>query len=397
MTKKSFIAAFWLLAITLAANNIPLKKDISMSGRKDIACETGTEKYIHLGKIVTLEKSGEYAAIEQPEQVYDTIEEKRVPASQKTLKERPRVYILTDISSIKAGTGEPDDTQSLIRFLLYANEFDIEGIGVTYTSHGDTIYPQYVDSVLMAYKQSVEKLRKHGNYPLAEELTGRIKCGNPHKGTQYIGKDYQTELSDDLVRVLQLTDRRPLWVLVWGGSLDLAQALWQIKSSLPADHVNNLVDKLRVYSIGDQYDSSGSWIRNNFKQLFFILNNGSFRGMYRTGNTALTSSEWVKKNILSSPAPLARMYPDYAGKDPWGTVHGIKEGDTPSFLYLLPQSPNKWDNPEINGWGGNFYPIKGTKHFIDGKVSDTQVNALSIAKWRADFQCDFLKRINWLK
>lgn len=196
MTKRSIIAAFWLLAISLAANNVPLKKDISMSGRKDIACETGTEKYIHFGNIVTLEESGEYAAIEQSEQVYDTIEENRMPASQKTPKERPRVYVLTDISSIKAGTGEPDDTQSLIRFLLYANEFDIEGIGVTYTSHGDTIYPQYVDSVLMAYKQSVEKLRKHGNYPLTEELTVRIKCGNPHKGTQYIGNDYRTELSD---------------------------------------------------------------------------------------------------------------------------------------------------------------------------------------------------------
>jgi hypothetical protein len=35
---------------------------------------------------------------------------------------RPRVIVETD-----AG-GDPDDEQSLVRFLLYANEFDVEGI-----------------------------------------------------------------------------------------------------------------------------------------------------------------------------------------------------------------------------------------------------------------------------
>src|SRR5687768_1247431 len=36
--------------------------------------------------------------------------------------QRPRVIVETD-----AG-GDPDDEQSLVRFLVYANEFDIEGI-----------------------------------------------------------------------------------------------------------------------------------------------------------------------------------------------------------------------------------------------------------------------------
>ena len=39
---------------------------------------------------------------------------------------RQRLVVLTDISSLKVGVAEPDDGQSLIRLMLYANEFDIE-------------------------------------------------------------------------------------------------------------------------------------------------------------------------------------------------------------------------------------------------------------------------------
>ena len=45
--------------------------------------------------------------------------------------ERPRLVVLTDISSLTAGVAEPDDGQSLIRLMLYANEFDIEGLIAT--------------------------------------------------------------------------------------------------------------------------------------------------------------------------------------------------------------------------------------------------------------------------
>ncbi len=49
--------------------------------------------------------------------------------------ERPRLVVLTDISSLSAGEAEPDDGQSLIRLMLYADEFDIEGM-VAYSKPG---------------------------------------------------------------------------------------------------------------------------------------------------------------------------------------------------------------------------------------------------------------------
>ena len=39
--------------------------------------------------------------------------------------EKQRIIILTDIEN------EPDDAQSMVRFLLYANQFDVEGIVAT--------------------------------------------------------------------------------------------------------------------------------------------------------------------------------------------------------------------------------------------------------------------------
>ena len=39
-----------------------------------------------------------------------------------TAADKPRLVVLTDIG------GDPDDQQSMIRLMVYANEFDIEGL-----------------------------------------------------------------------------------------------------------------------------------------------------------------------------------------------------------------------------------------------------------------------------
>ena len=42
-----------------------------------------------------------------------------------THAEKQRVFVLTDISN------EPDDEESMVRFLVYANEYDVEGLVAT--------------------------------------------------------------------------------------------------------------------------------------------------------------------------------------------------------------------------------------------------------------------------
>ena len=43
--------------------------------------------------------------------------------------DKTRIIILTDIEA------DPDDTQSLIRFLTYSNQFDVEGLIATTSIH----------------------------------------------------------------------------------------------------------------------------------------------------------------------------------------------------------------------------------------------------------------------
>lgn len=64
-----------------------------------------------------------------------------VPASS---PERPRLVVLTDISSLTAGEAEPDDGQSLIRLMLYTNEFDIQGmVASSKLGHGRKVRPEF--------------------------------------------------------------------------------------------------------------------------------------------------------------------------------------------------------------------------------------------------------------
>ena len=46
--------------------------------------------------------------------------ESRAPSDPDPYVARPRVLVMTDIAN------EPDDQMSLVRFLLYSNEFDVE-------------------------------------------------------------------------------------------------------------------------------------------------------------------------------------------------------------------------------------------------------------------------------
>lgn len=57
-----------------------------------------------------------------------------------------RVMVLTDIEA------DPDDAQSMVRFLTYANTWDVEGLIATTSIHQKTrVAPQSIDKILQAY------------------------------------------------------------------------------------------------------------------------------------------------------------------------------------------------------------------------------------------------------
>lgn len=245
--------------------------------------------------------------------------------------QKNRVIILTDIEA------DPDDTQSLIRLLLYANQIDIKGIIATTSCWQKArIAPESIQKVIRAYGKVQPNLIKHEEgFPGYEELISLVKRGLPVYGMQGVGDGKDSEGSEWIIKTLEENDDRPLWISVWGGANTLAQALYKIKNTRSGAVTKRLTAKLRVYTISDQ-DDSGIWIRNNFPDLFYIVTPGDDYGsatwtgintFVRGIDNHTISNKWLAENIQQGHGPLGALYPDVA--------YGV-EGDTPAFLSLIP-------------------------------------------------------------
>lgn len=77
---------------------------------------------------------------------------------------------------------EPDDSMSLVRYLLYANEFDTRGLCATtsWWLQNET-HPEEMERIINAYGEVVDNLNSHVNpanaYQPAEELLKLITSG----------------------------------------------------------------------------------------------------------------------------------------------------------------------------------------------------------------------------
>ena len=116
---------------------------------------------------------------------------------------------------------------SLVRFLLYSNQFDVEGLVATTSTWLKTgPRPDVILSVLDAYEQVQPNLLKHApGFPAAADLRKLVAAGQPAYGMASVGADRMTPGAELILRAAGRQDARPLWVLAWGGTNTLAQAL----------------------------------------------------------------------------------------------------------------------------------------------------------------------------
>src|SRR5215831_19101392 len=157
--------------------------------------------------------------------------------------QRLRVLVLTDIEA------DPDDTQSLIRFLLYSNQWDVEGLIATTSIHQQTrVAPESILKVLDAYRKVQPNLLKHEKgFPSYDQLKPLVKRGLAVYGMSGVGEGKDSDGSSWIVKVLEKNDDRPVWFCVWGGPNTLAQALWKIKNTKSAAEAEKLYKKVRIY------------------------------------------------------------------------------------------------------------------------------------------------------
>ena len=330
----------------------------------------------------------------------------------------PRVIIISDIGN------EPDDQMSLVRFLMYSNELDIEGlIPTTSTWQKAATHPETMHALIGAYGQVRPSLLLHAQgWPEASYLNARVFPGQPAYGMAATGGGKSSEGSKAIIRAVDRSDPRPLWVCIWGGANTLAQALIDVRETRKPEEVDTFVAKLRISAISDQ-DDAGPWIRREFPNLFYIVQPTTPTGgeyyyatwtgisgddYYRNGagaDTGVVTNDWLETNIRSK-GPLGKFYPRFLF---------IMEGDTPSFLGLIDNGLNAHRRPDYGGWGGRYvyrqpygetHPIwtQGGDEFmrvtsqdtvtgVDGKqhVSDQA----TIWRWRDAFQNDFAARMDW--
>src|SRR5436190_20935032 len=82
--------------------------------------------------------------------------------------ERPRLCVLTDIG------GDPDDQQAMVRLMVYANEFEIEGLiasasGIPGELKEAITRPDLIRATVAAYGQVLPNLLRHApGWPTAE-------------------------------------------------------------------------------------------------------------------------------------------------------------------------------------------------------------------------------------
>ena len=102
--------------------------------------------------------------------------------------EKPRVIVLTDIEN------EPDDAQSLVRFLSYSNQFDVEGIiATTSVWLRDKTAEWRIHEILEAYKEVQANLSLHEpGYPTYEALKALTKVGLPIYGMKGVGEGQES-------------------------------------------------------------------------------------------------------------------------------------------------------------------------------------------------------------
>jgi hypothetical protein len=327
---------------------------------------------------------------------------------------KPRLIVLTDLSN------EPDDEESLVRLLVYADQFDLEGLVAT-TSNWLQQNPRedLIHRDLDAYAQVRPNLLKHApGFPSVEALRSITRTGQSGLGLMSVGPDQGSGGSRLIVETVDRADPRPVWVSIWGGPNTLAQALRDVRASRPAAELEKFVAKLRVYAISDQ-DDSAAWIRREFPKLFYIVSPSSptsYQEYYRATwsgisggqdvqaaagyHSALVANPWLEEHIIKNHGPLGALYPRRLY---------LMEGDTPSFLGLINRGLG-WDvSPSYGGWGGRYalYQSAGETRLIwtDNATTCDRLevepnrfdssNQATIWRWREHFQNDFAARMEW--
>jgi hypothetical protein len=317
-----------------------------------------------------------------------------------------RVLVSTDLG------GDPDDIQSLVHLLHYSDLLRLEGILST-TGPGSTPRASLIREWVQRVDLDHLRARGYSELMAEDEVLPFVFQGAREPGAPRPNAD--TPGSRWLVERANAPDPagldRPLWVLVWGSLTDVAQALHDDPG---------IASRIRVYYIGSSntvndpasrdYVYAGMherwpelwWIENGLMPRF---SHDTFRGCYLGGEQ---DGPWghvtfIEQVIRGQGTTHGGLFDQVLGDAfpvadwPEGV---LKEGDTPTFLYLL--SPvvggaGDVDDPTGPSWGGRFRRPEPDRHpnYYADLDEPADVCQATINRWRVAYLQDW--RARWAR
>jgi hypothetical protein len=265
---------------------------------------------------------------------------------------KPRIIITAD--------PELDDNNSLIRFLLYSSEFNVEGLiyassqfhwkgdgkgtkfmvpGREYTRYGLNLCPcesyrwrkdeRFIHEAVDAYAMVYPNLKVHDpGYPHPDHLKSKIRYGNIEFEGDF---SRETEGSELIKSVIMDNIPGPVYITAWGGQSTIARALKSIeeayKNRSDWEAVKKRVSKKVVLlPSGDQDGTYASYIRPHWPDIDYRqYRNGPNYGygaqlVASRENISYLTSDWMRSNVTSK-GPLGQLY------RVWGDGKQMVKGD----------------------------------------------------------------------
>jgi len=282
---------------------------------------------------------------------------KQVLAQSANTTVKPRIVVTCD--------PELDDNNSLIRFLMYSDGLQVEGLVYAssgyhwtgdgkgtkwyvpnreYSRFGLNLCPceswrwgkneRFIHNAVEAYKKVYPNLKVHdADYPTPEYLMSKIRYGN----IEFDGDISKDSPGSELIRSLILDDKPgQLYITAWGGQSTIARALKSIQNQYEYTSAwesikKKISRKVVLLPSGDQDDTYATYIKPNWPDIEYreFKNGPSYAYAAQIGakkeDSVYMTSEWMKKNI-SDRGPLGAIY------RVWGDGKQMVKGDKLDFF-----------------------------------------------------------------
>lgn len=364
----------------------------------------------------------------------DSIASAAAEANPATPSATPAGNAIQKTRVIVTSDGEIDDQCSMIRFLLYANEWDIEGIITTSSQYhwqghkwaGDG----WIEPDLKAYAEVYPNLLKHdAGYPSPEYLRERTVLGNVKAEGEMMEVTPGSEL---IVKVLlDRSDDRPIWLQAWGGMNTIARALKTIEKKHP-ERMAEVAGKIRFFLIWEQDNTYQDYIKPHWgKYNILTIISDQFIALFYEWDKTIPSEQqkffkgaWMKENILENHGPLCAIYAAHGKEDKnFDEADFRSEGDSPAFMHTIATGLRSMESPDWGGWGGRYVRVRNNtwldpvlepnyqypegrwftssawgRRRLRAKIPNDQellAYLKPIWRWAESFQNDFASRADW--